>query len=73
MIREALQSVQGGEIAAIAGMILLLSAFVAMIVWAMRLPRKHVDHMKNLPLDSDAGESSNSNDEDERDQGATHG
>jgi len=71
MIREALQQVQGGEIAAIAGMILMLGAFVAMVFWAIRLPRKHVDHMKNLPLD--ANNSTGGDDEDERDQGANHG
>ena len=28
-------------------------AFVLTAIWALRLPRKRVDHMANLPLESD--------------------
>lgn len=63
MIQEALQQVKGAEVLAIAGMIILLASFVAMIIWAFRLPRKHVDHMKNLPLDSDSERGTENDDE----------
>jgi len=53
MIQDALQQVQGAEVAAIAGMIILLLSFVAMSIWAFRLDRRHVEHMSNLPLDDE--------------------
>lgn len=53
MIGELLQQLTGGGAFATVVMVMLLISYAAVIVWAIRLDRKHIEHMGHLPLESD--------------------
>ncbi|MFQ5583121.1 MAG: cbb3-type cytochrome c oxidase subunit 3 [Calditrichia bacterium] len=53
MIRELLGSIAGVEIWPIIGMFIFIASFIAMLVWVIRLDKKYVKHMKDLPLEPD--------------------
>lgn len=65
MISDALQHLTGTTMPGIVGLVLLLLGFIGIIVWAIRLDRSHVDHMSQLPLESDDHANS--------ERGVTHG
>jgi cytochrome c oxidase cbb3-type subunit IV len=53
MISETLQRIDGITIFPIIGMILFIVAFSACVVWVVRLDKRYVSHMEQLPLESD--------------------
>ncbi len=57
MIRNVMEGL-GGHIAAypIISLVIFVSFFIGAILWAFSLSRSHVNHMSQLPLDSQAGE-----------------
>jgi hypothetical protein len=59
VIRNVLEGL-GGHIAAypIISLVIFVSFFTGVILWALSLSRTHVNHMSQLPLDSQAGEQS---------------
>ena len=59
MIRNVLEGL-GGHIAAypIISLVIFVSFFTGVILWALSLSRTHVNHLSQLPLDSQAGEQS---------------
>jgi len=55
MIKELLRSIPGIATFPIISLILFFSIFVGISIWAFwRLDKKHVQKMKELPLDSDS-------------------
>ncbi len=61
MIRNVLEGI-GGHIAAfpIISLVIFVSFFVGVILWALSLSRRHVDHMSHLPLEAEAPKSGES-------------
>ena len=57
MIGNVLEGI-GGHIAAfpIISLVIFLSFFTGVILWALSLSRLHVLHMSQLPLENEAGE-----------------
>jgi len=53
MIRNVLEHIGGLNLLSIIGLILFLTVFIAMTVWALRLRRPYIDHMGKLPLEDD--------------------
>jgi cbb3-type cytochrome oxidase subunit 3 len=55
VIRNVLEGI-GGHIAAfpIISLVIFVSFFVGVILWALSLSRRHVDHMSHLPLEAEA-------------------
>lgn len=53
MIRELLGSISGVELWPIVGMFLFIGSFIAILVWVIRLDKKYVKHMEELPLEPD--------------------
>ncbi len=52
-IKHNLESIDGIEIYPIISLLLFLTVFVAMLVFVLRLPKKGIDEISQLPLDSD--------------------
>ena len=57
MIRNVLQNM-GGHIEAypIISLVIFFSFFLGMLLWVFSLSRRHLQHMSNLPLESERGE-----------------
>ena len=57
MIRNVLQNM-GGHIEAypIISLVIFFSIFIGMLLWVFSLSRNHVQHMSNLPLESERGD-----------------
>ena len=53
MINELLQSIVGVEIYPIISLVLFLSIFLIVVWWAIRMDKKRVLHLSNLPLEND--------------------
>ncbi len=53
MIGELLQELTGGGAFGTAVMIMILISYAAVIVWATRLDKNHIEHMGHLPLESE--------------------
>ena len=62
MIKDALQSVSSAGSFAVAGLLVFLLLFVAVIIWTMRLDKHYLKRMKELPL-SRSSTSSNDGDQ----------
>ncbi len=52
MFSEHLSRIEGISIYPIVSMILFIALFGVTLVWVMRLDKKYLSKMKNLPLDS---------------------
>lgn len=52
MFKEVLQSISGIEIFPIIGLILFLIIFIIVIVWTLKLDKKVIREMENLPFDA---------------------
>jgi cytochrome c oxidase cbb3-type subunit 4 len=59
VIRNVMEGI-GGHIAAfpVISLVIFVTFFAGVILWALSLSRRHVDHMSQLPLESQAGETS---------------
>ena len=53
MIKELLSSISGIEIWPITGMLIFMALFFAIIIWVIRLDKKYIKHMEELPLGPD--------------------
>ncbi len=52
-IKHNLESIDGVEIYPIISLLLFLIVFVGMLVFVLRLPKKSIDEISQLPLDND--------------------
>lgn len=57
MIRNVMEGI-GGSIAAfpIISLVIFVTFFLGVILWALSLNRHHLDHMRQLPLESEPGD-----------------
>ncbi|HKJ06609.1 MAG TPA: hypothetical protein VJ970_04000 [Flavobacteriaceae bacterium] len=51
-IKHNLESIDGVEIYPIISLLLFFTVFVLMIVFVMKLPKKSIDEVSQLPLDN---------------------
>jgi cytochrome c oxidase cbb3-type subunit IV len=65
MLSEHFSTVQGVTDFALASMILAVIFFAVTFVWAMKLDKKYLNHMGNLPLDINLENKNNSEKKDE--------
>ena len=52
MIRNLLQSIEGVEIYPLISLVIFVIFFVAMLVWMLKIDKKYIKEMEQLPLDS---------------------
>lgn len=60
MVRDVLQSLEGIELYPIISLIIFVSFFAALIIWMIKVDKKYIKKMKNLPLEKE-NESENNN------------
>ena len=53
MFKNILESVTGIEIYAITGLIIFIAMFTSVLIWIIRVDKKYIEQMENLPLDKD--------------------
>jgi len=53
MIRDLLNSITGIEIWPILAFFIFVALFVSVVVWTIRLDKRVINRMKELPLDSE--------------------
>jgi hypothetical protein len=67
MIRDVLQSLEGIELYPIISLIIFVSFFVSLIIWMIKVDKKYIKKMKNLPLEKeDESENNNTGDLNEK-------
>ena len=59
MFKNILESVSGIEIYAIAGLLIFLVMFVAILFWIFRIDKKYIEKMEQLPLENNFNENFN--------------
>ena len=60
MLSEHLSSIDGVSIYPIISLILFFLVFAFAIVWVVKLDKKYINRMENLPLDSNSESENNS-------------
>lgn len=53
MYKEVLRSIENVEIFPIISLIIFVLFFIGIAVWAIKVPKEYIDHMKSLPMDED--------------------
>ena len=56
MIKEVLQSIEGVEFYTIVSMIIFILFFVGMAIWLLKVDKKYIKTMSELPLEEDNNE-----------------
>jgi len=51
MLSENLSAIEGVSIYPIISMIVFLAVFIVVVVWVIKLDKKYVNRMENIPLD----------------------
>ncbi|KAF0140726.1 MAG: cbb3-type cytochrome c oxidase subunit 3 [Ignavibacteriales bacterium] len=59
MISEYFKSMQGDSIVPIISLVVFFALFIASTVWVIRLKKGYINHMENLPLDSNSENKNN--------------
>jgi flagellar biogenesis protein FliO len=59
MFKEVLQSIEGVEFYTIVSMMIFILFFVGMIIWLLKVDKKYIKTMSELPLEEDNNEFSN--------------
>jgi len=59
MFKEVLQSIEGIEFYTIVSMVILILFFIGMTIWLLKVDKKYIKEMSELPLESDNNEFSN--------------
>lgn len=52
-IKHNLESIEGVEIYPIISLVLFFLVFSTMIIFVLRLPKRRIDNLSNLPFDND--------------------
>lgn len=67
MIRDVLQSLEGIELYPVISLIIFIVFFAALIIWMIKVDKKYIKKMKNLPLEKEnETENNNSGDVNEK-------
>ncbi|MFO7525343.1 MAG: cbb3-type cytochrome c oxidase subunit 3 [Ignavibacteriaceae bacterium] len=67
MIRDVLQSLEGIELYPVISLIIFIVFFAVLIIWMIKVDKKYIKKMKNLPLEKeDETENNNSGDVNEK-------
>jgi len=53
MFKEILTSISGVEIWPIIALFLFIGAFIAIVIWVIRLDKRFIKKMEDLPLEKD--------------------
>jgi cytochrome c oxidase cbb3-type subunit IV len=53
MIRDVLQSVEGISVYPIISLIIFVLFFAILIIWMIKVDKKYINKMKNLPLEKE--------------------
>ncbi|MDN3203149.1 cbb3-type cytochrome c oxidase subunit 3 [Algoriphagus sp. C2-7] len=53
MYKEVLRSIENIEIYPVISLVIFVAFFLGMFVWVLRVPKSHIEHMENLPIDED--------------------
>ncbi len=53
MYKEVLRSIENNEIYPIISLIIFILFFLGVFVWAIKLPKEHIDYMKSMPMDDE--------------------
>ena len=61
MIRNVLESISGIEIFPIISLLIFITFFVFIITWVVKLDKKTVTKLENMPLDDDQSQISGRN------------
>ena len=59
MFKEVLQSIEGVGFYAIISMILFIVFFIGMTIWLLKIDKKYIKEMSELPLDDNKNEIKN--------------
>ena len=59
MYKDILQSISGIEIYAIVAMVIFILFFVGMTIWIIKVDKKYIKRMSELPIEKDKNEISN--------------
>jgi cytochrome c oxidase cbb3-type subunit 4 len=59
MFKEVLQSIEGIEFYTIVSMIIFILFFIGMAIWLLKVDKKYIQTMSELPLDNENNEISN--------------
>jgi len=51
MLSDVVQHISGAHVPGIVGTVLMMIGFVGVVIWAIRLDKRHIAHMSHLPLD----------------------
>ncbi|WP_373497073.1 cbb3-type cytochrome c oxidase subunit 3 [Aquiflexum sp.] len=53
MKKDILSSIENIEIYPIISLLIFVIFFVGMFIWVIRVDKKYIDHMKEMPLDDE--------------------
>ena len=59
MYKDILQSISGIELYAIVAMVIFVLFFVGMMIWVIKVDKKYIKRMSELPIEEDNNEISN--------------
>ena len=59
MYKEILQSISGIELYAIVAMVIFILFFVGIAIWVIKVDKKYIKQMSELPIEEDNKEISN--------------
>jgi len=59
MFKEVLQSIEGVEVYTIVSMIIFILFFIGMTIWLLKVDKKYIKDMSELPLKENENEFSN--------------
>jgi hypothetical protein len=61
MFKEILNSISGVEIWPIIALFLFMTVFIAIVIWVIRLDKRFIKKMKELPLEKDTSKNNGEN------------
>jgi len=59
MISEYFKTINNGSIIPLISLVLFFALFIVSTVWAFRLKKGYLNHMENIPLDSNSENKNN--------------
>jgi hypothetical protein len=59
MVSEYFKSFQGESIIPLISLVVFFALFIASTIWVIRLKKSYINHMENLPLDSNSENKNN--------------
>ena len=59
MYKDILQSISGIELYAIVAMVIFILFFVGMAIWVIKVDKKYIKRMRELPIEENNNEISN--------------